>query len=170
MLSDNAKFHGMLDGLNNEIIKIKKLFMSNQDNKSCCNHVNNITNRCNEMCAGEDLIDQDIPWESDELKTDAVKKSTKHEYNHQFKQQGNTNRLNHECRNYNNMKFGSTNEDIEYSEQSLEEHTADGFFIVKPSDRKIIQNENTDSNGKIAHYFLLQTPNICQCGMMLNKN
>lgn len=165
---DNAKFHGMLDGLNNEIIKIKELFMSNKENNSCCNHDNNITNRCDEMCAGEDLI-EDVSWESNEPKTDVVKKSTNHKHNRQFKQQVNTNQINQECRNH-NRKFGSTNEEIEYSEDNSEEHTADGFYVDKPSDRKIVEYESTDNIGKIVNYYSLQNPDVCQCGMIFNKN
>ncbi|CAI6365495.1 unnamed protein product [Macrosiphum euphorbiae] len=60
---DCIKFYGMLDELNNEIIKLKELFSKNTESNSFFNSMNlnnyNINRSTNitEMSAGEDLID-----------------------------------------------------------------------------------------------------------------
>ncbi|KAE9537627.1 hypothetical protein AGLY_006650 [Aphis glycines] len=59
---DRIKFYGMLDGLNNEIKKIKELFLKNTNSYSFFNNNNSnnpITNRSTEMSAGEDFIDNE---------------------------------------------------------------------------------------------------------------
>lgn len=62
------KFYGMLDGLNNEIIKLKELFSTNTDSNSFCytdfnnhnlNHNANQSTNIIEMSAGEDFTDNE---------------------------------------------------------------------------------------------------------------
>uniref|UniRef100_A0A2S2NT54 Uncharacterized protein n=1 Tax=Schizaphis graminum TaxID=13262 RepID=A0A2S2NT54_SCHGA len=158
----------MLDGLNDEIKKIKDLFSNNINSNSFCNknseYNNHITNQSIEMSAGEDFIDNE---ECRSIKENTFVEQAIHK-----------NSADHDLypknifnKNQSFLKgvFHDNEDDTNTSQNSYthqnvyQQEKDDEFYQIQSSDIK------TD-NLNIEHFFSWHNPYACQCGMICNKN
>lgn len=155
------KFYGMLDELNNEIMKIKELFMNNKETVSLnnCKCYNKI-NQCkrNMFAAGAECIDNEKSNLNQHI-TD-ISDAEYVMYN--------PSQFEYHVKNENSdIEFYPNNSEIYYTnnEPYLTQQTNDGFYQIQnaPTDLK---KKNVDS---IEHFFSWQNPHVCQCGMIYNN-
>lgn len=158
---DRIKFYGMLDGLNNEIKKIKELFLKNTNSNSFFNNNNSnnpITNRSTEMSAGEDFIDNEKCRSTEQM---MHKNSTDHDLC--SKRNYNTNQSiikgifqnNEDCMNTQNTYI---------CQNVLQQENDEEFYQIQLSDIKIENLNNME------HFITWQNLYVCQCGTIYNKN
>lgn len=161
---DDIQFYGMLDDLNNEIMKIKELFMNDNEtvsSKKCKRH--NKTKKCNGhmFAAGAEYIDNEKS-NFNQQSTFVTQNSTAEyeKYNPSQFENGINN-------NNSDIEFYPNNSEVYYTnnEPYFPQQTNDGFYQIQsaPADLK---NKNVDS---IQHFFSWQNPHVCQCGMIYNN-
>lgn len=162
----NNKFHEILDGLNNEIIKIKEQLTKNKETESLV-HSDNFINKSNEIFTEENCINQGIR-KKDPQNTFVVemlkKSSTDHEYCNRSKI-----KLNIHSNQYGNIGYQNNLECTD--EQTINDQqkniipkqkTSERFYKIQPSDHK------TKDLIRIVHFFSEHNPRVCQCGMINN--
>jgi len=158
----------MLDGLNNEITKIKNLFSNNLNSNSFCNknskYNNHITNQSIEMSAGEDFIDNEECRSTKEntfVEQVIHKNSTDHDLcpkNIFNKNQSFLKGVFHD------NEDGTNASQNRYTHQNVyQQEKDDEFYQIQSSDIK------TD-NLNIENFFTWLNPYVCQCGMIYNKH
>lgn len=154
----------MLDDLNNEIMKIKQLFMKDKEtdlSNKCKRH--NKLKKCNGnmFAAGAEYIDNEKS-NFNQQNTFVTKNSTT-EYvtsnPSQFE-----NYINNKT---SDIKFYHNNSEVYYTnnEPYLIQQTNDGFYQIQ-SAPAVLKNKNVDS---IQHFFSWKNPHVCQCGMIYNN-
>lgn len=168
-LLDYINLYGMLDGLNNEIIKIKEL-LSDKDSNSFCysNNSNDYNiNRYSEMSAGEDFIDNEEcqPTQQNTLAMQ-MKYTQSTDQLYYTKSEIDTNHSIFKGVYHNNNTADCTNnKQNTHTMQNVSQQEIDErFYQIQSSDFK---NESLNST---VHFFPWQNPNVCQCGMIYNNN
>lgn len=157
----------MLDELNNDFIQIKELFTDN----SLCNGNNNKTNRYNVMSAGEDGIGNTTIHRNRSTNEQNIyydfRNSNDSEYTDEFEPYANINQYSHTGCYQDNRKVGCTNEQVMFTEQTLQQEAAKRLSHTHRQTRRPADLEPGVTNN-IVHFFPTTNSSACHCEMINN--